>query len=147
MTQCTRDTNTCSPPSQTCDDCGSSEDVCQGECSFNPIDSTCRPQFSNNVRTASVHLSYTLPSTVSEPSWWLQRIEPVSSSSATYFCGVGNSYGYGGIQQVDGDSTSDPPNGKVIFSIWDGGCDQDQVRFMARVAKQQFVRHATRLLT
>ncbi|GMI46650.1 hypothetical protein TrCOL_g11442 [Triparma columacea] len=111
---------------ETCDDCGSSEDVCQGECSFNPIDSTCRPEFSNNVRTASVHLSYTLPSTVSEPSWWLQRIEPVSSSSATYFCGVGNSYGYGGIQQVDGDSTSDPPNGKVIFSIWDGGCDQDQ---------------------
>ena len=105
--------------------CGSTAEVCQGECSFNSIDNTCRPEFSNDVRTASVHLFYEVPDAVSEPAWWFQRIQPVSSSSATYFCGVGNSYGYGGIQQVDGDSTSNPPNGKVIFSIWDGGCDQD----------------------
>ncbi|GMH75380.1 hypothetical protein TL16_g06745 [Triparma laevis f. inornata] len=109
----------------TCDDCGNTQTSCQGECSFNTLDNTCRPEFSNDVRTASVHLTYTVPSDVTEPAWWFQRIQPVSTSSATYFCGVGNSYGYGGIQQVDGDSRSSPPNGKVIFSIWDGGCDQD----------------------
>ena len=108
-----------------CDDCGTTADVCGGECSFNTIDNTCRPAFSNAVRTASVHLNYKVPEAVTEPAWWFQRIEPVAASSATYFCGVGNSYGYGGIQQVDGSAAS-PGNGKVLFSIWDGGCDQDK---------------------
>ena len=99
--------------------------MCGGDCSFNTLDNSCRPPLSNDVRTASVHLSYTVPSEVPAPSWWFQRIEPVSSSSTTYFCGVGNSYGYGGIQQIDGDSTQTGMTGNVIFSIWDGGCDTD----------------------
>jgi hypothetical protein len=109
-----------------CDDCGNTASVCAGDCSFNDVDNTCRPIFSNDVRTASVHLTYTVPGAVAEPAWWFQKITPVASSSATYFCGVGNSYGYGGIQQIDGNAASDPRNGNVLFSIWDGGCDQDK---------------------
>ena len=37
---------------------------------------------------------------VSQPAWWFQRVEPVASSSASYFASNGHAYGYGGLQQV-----------------------------------------------
>jgi len=80
----------------------------------------CRDKFSDDVRTASVHLSYNKPSEISQPAWWFQRVVPKSVSDVTYFSSNGHAFGYGGIQQVNEN------NGRVIFSLWDqGGCDQD----------------------
>jgi hypothetical protein len=41
----------------------------------------------------------------------------------TYFAAIGNAFGYGGIQEVQEAAN---PIGKVVFSIWDQGCDKDK---------------------
>jgi hypothetical protein len=76
---------------------------------------------SNSIRTASVHLLYNSPYSVASPSWLFQRIVPTKSTDVTYFCGMGNSFGYGGIQQESTSWWSGQPYGHVIFSIWDQG--------------------------
>jgi len=105
-----------------CITCGTDAATCNSStCTFvNSSGHTgCRDILSNSVRTASVHLGYTKP--VSEAAWWFQRIVPLASSDVTYFAGVGNAFGYGGIQQA----SSAPFSGRVLFSIWDQGCDRD----------------------
>jgi len=78
----------------------------------------CRDAFSDDVRTASVHLNY--PAPISKPAWWFQRVVPLATAPATYFATSVHDFGYGGIQQVDANT------GRVIFSLWDqGGCDTD----------------------
>jgi hypothetical protein len=78
----------------------------------------CRDVFSDNVRTASVHLNYDAP--ISKPAWWFQRVIPTATEDVTYFSSNGHRFGYGGIQMVD------ETTGRVLFSLWDqGGCDRD----------------------
>merc|ERR1711982_39523 len=107
---CTWKNNQCvKKPKKECGN-GKSADKCaqcpsgscaSADCTWHPNTSLCRDSFSNDVRTASVHLVYSPP--VSDAAWWFQRVKPTASADATY----GNT-------------------GKVIFSLWDqGGCDQD----------------------
>jgi len=109
-----------------CAQCPPGKDGCIDEnapfdpdsCAWHPSTGLCRDAFSDNVRTASVHLEFSSP--ISKPAWLFQRVIPIASEDATYFATNGHSYGYGGIQQVN-DSY-----GQFIFSLWDqGGCDQD----------------------
>jgi len=102
-----------------CSECPSNPGSCSSDdCAWHPHTSLCRDAFSNNVRTASVHLNYSPP--INNAAWWFQRVIPTGLSEATYLSSNGHSFGYGGIQQVD------KKTGKVIFSLWDqGGCDQD----------------------
>jgi len=103
-----------------CAECPSGPKFCaSADCTWHELTSLCRDSFSNDVRTASVHLMYS-PS-VNNAAWWFQRVIPTASADATYFSSNGHRFGYGGIQQVYKDT------GKVIFSLWDqGGCDQDK---------------------
>jgi len=127
--ECTWENNACVVPSlmctptiqtSSCADCPSGEEGCTGaDCFYNPSTGLCRDQLSNEVRTASVHLNY--PAPVSRPTWWFQRVQVTDSSSVSYHASNGHGLGYGGLQQV----TADPFQGKVLFSLWDQGCDQD----------------------
>ena len=114
----------------TCGMCGRSETSCSsGDCVFNPATSFCRPHLTNDVRTASVHLNYPDPShlVAGAASWWINRIEVVDSASVSYFASNGHRFGYGGLQQVTAASDADGSFvGKVLFSLWDQGCDQDK---------------------
>ena len=115
----------------TCGQCGRTQADCNSSaCVFNPTTSLCRPQLTNKVRTASVHLNYPDPGPLvaGDASWWINRIEVVNSSSVSYFASNGHRFGYGGLQQVSAPAYPyGPPRfiGKVIFSLWDQGCDQD----------------------
>lgn len=102
-----------------CSECPSNQGACSSDdCAWHPHTSLCRDAFSNDVRTASVHLNYSPP--VEDAAWWFQRVIPTASADASYFSSNGHRYGYGGIQQVDENT------GKVLFSLWDqGGCDTD----------------------
>jgi len=104
---------------RSCDKCPSGESGCgTTDCAWHTWTDLCRDAFSDNVRTASVHLNQISP--LARPAWWFQRVVPVSSASVTYFSTNGHSFGYGGIQEVDAST------GRVLFSLWDqGGCDQD----------------------
>ena len=110
------------PPAMDCSECKESS-CCNKVCSWNSKTSLCRDTLTNDVRTASVHLSFKDdPKGASNPSWWFNQVTVRDSSDVSYFAFLGNSFGYGGIQQ----STEQPFKGKVIFSIWDqGGCDRD----------------------
>ena len=132
------DTSACTTPSvlcsstgsakETCDQCGRSEESCSGgDCVFNAATSLCRPHLTNDVRTASVHLNYPDPGNLVDgaASWWFNRIEVVNSSSVSYFASNGHRFGYGGLQQVSASGADGSFVGKVIFSLWDQGCDQD----------------------
>ena len=128
---CTTPSVLCSaagPAAETCDLCGRSEASCSGgACVFNPATSLCRPHLTNDVRTASVHLNYPDPGNLVDgaASWWINRIEVVNSSSVSYFASNGHRFGYGGLQQVSASGADGSFVGKVIFSLWDQGCDQD----------------------
>uniref|UniRef100_A0A7S1FM33 DUF3472 domain-containing protein n=1 Tax=Corethron hystrix TaxID=216773 RepID=A0A7S1FM33_9STRA len=102
-----------------CADCPSGAAGCgDTDCSWHPFTSLCRDSFSDDVRTASVHLVYDKP--ISKPAWWFQRVVPTASAPSTYFSTNGHRFGYGGIQEVNSST------GRVIFSLWDqGGCNQD----------------------
>eukprot|EP00591_Stephanopyxis_turris_P000556 CAMPEP_0195507622 /NCGR_PEP_ID=MMETSP0794_2-20130614/1032_1 /TAXON_ID=515487 /ORGANISM="Stephanopyxis turris, Strain CCMP 815" /LENGTH=446 /DNA_ID=CAMNT_0040634367 /DNA_START=117 /DNA_END=1454 /DNA_ORIENTATION=- len=121
--QCVQTAKTCGGGimASSCSQCLSGENGCGNvDCAWHKSTGLCRDAFSDDVRTASVHLFYDSPSTVNRPAWWFQRVIPTASADATYFSTNGHGFGYGGIQQVD-DST-----GRVLFSLWDqGGCDQD----------------------
>lgn len=109
-------------PVNKCDECSNGEIGCEGEdCSWMPRTSLCRDRLSDDVRTASVHLFADTPAAASKPSWFVNKVVVRASSDATYFAAIGQSYGYGGLQQVS------QTQGAFIFSIWDqGDCDQDQ---------------------
>ena len=109
-----------------CDLCGNTGSMCGGDCEFMTTTNLCRSTLSNDVRTASVHLRFSKPGGVQQPAWWFQRVVVTDSSDASYFATVGNAFGYGGIQQV----RETPFLGRVLFSIWDQGCDKDVVRFV-----------------
>ena len=116
------------PAVETCDQCGRSETSCSGgDCVFNLATSFCRPHLTNDVRTASVHLNYPDPShlVAGAASWWINRIEVVDSASVSYFASNGHRFGYGGLQQVTAPDADGSFVGKVLFSLWDQGCDQD----------------------
>jgi len=102
-----------------CAECPSGEANCGNtDCVWHPNTSLCRDSFSDDVRTASVHLFYDKP--IAQPAWWFQRVVPTASAQSTYFCTSQHRFGYGGIQEVNSSK------GRVLFSIWDqGGCDQD----------------------
>mmetsp|Transcript_26429 Transcript_26429/g.30436 ORF Transcript_26429/g.30436 Transcript_26429/m.30436 type:complete len:264 (-) Transcript_26429:352-1143(-) len=106
-----------------CAECPSETTGCSStDCSWHPHTNLCRDAFSDEIRTASVHLNYDKPSVtvLAEPAWWFQRVIPTASADATYFATNGHRFGYGGIQQVNANI------GRVLFSLWDqGGCDQD----------------------
>ena len=106
---------------QSCDECPSGKSGCGNtDCAWHTNTNLCRDAFSDDVRTASVHLNYPSPSPISKPAWWFQRVIPLASAPATYFATNGHSFGYGGIQEVS------DTEGRVIFSLWDqGGCDTD----------------------
>jgi len=131
---CRWENNTCTLPSiactptifrSKCDDCAGprhdmSETGCEGgDCVWNPSTQLCREFLTNAIRTASVHLYYDPP--VSRPTWWFQRLEVAATSTVSYFASNGHGLGYGGLQQV----SENPFVGKVLFSLWDQGCDQD----------------------
>lgn len=99
-------------------DCTSTDCTWMGD--FYNGKNVCRDAFSEEVRTASVALWFQNP--ITDPAWFVQKIVPKESSDVTYFCGIGFSpKGYGGIQQI----TKSPFMGRVLFSVWDQGCDQD----------------------
>jgi len=106
-------------PAKSCDKCPRGGSGCGfTDCVWHTWTDLCRDAFSDNVRTASVHLNQISP--LARPAWWFQRVVPVSLASATYFSTNKHSFGYGGIQEVDAST------GRVLFSLWDqGGCDQD----------------------
>ena len=87
-----------------------------------PTTDLCRYVLDDDSRSASVHLNYIIPETVTKPTWWFQRLEILSSSDATYFSTSGHRFGYAGFQE----SRESPFQGRILFSIWDqGGCDRD----------------------
>lgn len=112
--------------------CGTTADTCvtdgpESTCDFHPSDSTCRYKLNNrgNTRTASVHLNPRKPDGVAEGAWWFQRVVPQDVADVTYMATVGQNFGYGGVQVVNNGTGGDAFHGRVIFSIWDQGCDQD----------------------
>lgn len=82
----------------------------------------CRDAPSEEGFTASVHLDYReIP--VSEPAWAFTQVKITNAATGSYFATSGQAFGYGGFQVHD-----DNPlyyTGRVIFSIWDQGCDRD----------------------
>ena len=107
----------------TCDDCEVCGDV---DCQTMTSTGLCRQKLNDgwrDGRTASVHLNYWAP--VDEPAWWFQRLIVRNSSDSTFFATNGNSYGYGGFQEVYAETEDSARVGRVIFSIWDQGCDAD----------------------
>eukprot|EP01052_Picozoa_sp_SAG31_P050177 SAG31_NODE_11336_length_1041_cov_1.340764_2_plen_59_part_01 len=57
---------------------------------------------------------------------FVDSVVPQDVADVTYMAAIGNSFGYGGIQVVNaGQGDDDEFVGRVIFSIWDQGCDQD----------------------
>lgn len=118
--QCLPDNKDCGDGfrATSCSECSQSSPCSSADCTWHTQTSLCRDAFSDDIRTASVHLVYNPP--ISQPAWWFQKVVPVATEDATYFSTSQHSYGYGGIQQVDANT------GRVIFSLWDqGGCDQD----------------------
>ena len=118
---------TSSARANSCSQCPSTATQCSSsDCIYHASTGLCREQLTNEVRTASVHLRYPDPSSLvnGDPSWWFNRIEVVDSSSVSYFASNGHALGYGGLQQVD-KGNGGSFTGKVIFSLWDQGCDQD----------------------
>ena len=112
--------------------CGTSPDTCvtdgpESSCDYHPSDSTCRYKLDNrgNARSASVHLYPRKPDDVEEAAWWFQRVVPQDVSDVTYMATVGQRFGYGGVQVVSTGEGTDPFNGRILFSIWDQGCDTD----------------------
>ena len=55
----------------------------------------CRDTFSNKIRTASVHASWTNP--IQNAKWEFIKVVIKSASDVSYFSTSGNSFGYGGI--------------------------------------------------
>jgi hypothetical protein len=91
-------------------------------CEWMTPTAVCRDALAEGIRSASVHLYHTTPSTVAAPAWWFNRVVVTESSSVAYFMSNGFGYGYGGVQQV----SKSPFEGRVIFSLWDQGeCDRD----------------------
>ena len=91
-------------------------------CEWMTPTAVCRDALAEGIRSASVHLWHTTPSTVAAPAWWFNRVVVTESSSVAYFMYNGFAYGYGGVQQV----SKSPFVGRVIFSLWDQGeCDRD----------------------
>ena len=123
------------PPGATCtwiDGCvascyGDAQASCGTGCDWIETTGSCREALSDSVRTASVHLSYDVPTPVTHAVFWWQRVEPVDVAQATYFASNGFQYGYGGVQQ-----TEDRLD-RAIFSIWDtcdtehDACDADEL--------------------
>ena len=71
------------PAAEKCDLCGRSKAGCSGgDCVFNSATSLCRPHLTNDVRTASVHLTYPDPGNLLDGagSWWINSIEVVDST-------------------------------------------------------------------
>ncbi|CAB9513880.1 Domain of unknown function (DUF3472) [Seminavis robusta] len=120
--QCQLQQVQCGPTSMAtiCSECPRAQDECSSQdCSWMTTTGLCRDAFSDNVRTASVHLSYSKP--IARPAWWFQRVVPTALADVSYLASNGHRFGYGWIQQQD-DRT-----GRVLFSVWDqGGCDQDE---------------------
>jgi len=79
----------------------------------------CRESFSDEIRTASVHLVYDKPPEVWEPAWWFQELVVKASSDATSFTTNGQNFGFGSVLQLEGE----PRMGRVMFSISDLGCN------------------------
>lgn len=105
-----------------CDPYTSSQDCGPPLCEWMTPMNVCRDALTDGIRSASVHLVQSFPSTVQAPSWWFQRFIVTQSSSAAYFSSNGHAYGYGGVQQV----SKSPFKGRVVFSLWDqGGCNRD----------------------
>jgi len=88
------------PPARDCSACKNSS-CCNDVCSWNSKTSLCRDELTNDVRTASVHLNWAeRPKGASNPSWWFNQVTVRDSSDVSYFATMGNSFGYGGIQQL-----------------------------------------------
>jgi len=95
------------------------EGICDSEyCTFHARTELCRDAFSDEVRTASVHLRYQVPPSVTKPAWYFQKVVPTALEDATYVMTNGFQYGYGGIQRVNSD------RGAIVFSMWDH-CDEE----------------------
>ena len=92
-------------------------------CDFMPEDRACRYKLTgDDARSASVHLNFNRPASVHSPAWWINRVVPISLADVTYLATNGNSFGYGGVQLA---TSANPFEGRVLFSIWDQGCDTD----------------------
>lgn len=120
-------TNECVPFTKSCGTNGLTANLCSAcpegscdseDCTFHTRTNLCRDAFSDEVRTASVHLHYQTPSSVTKPAWYFQKVVPTALEDATYVMTNGFQYGYGGIQKVDSNL------GAIIFSIWDH-CDEE----------------------
>jgi len=106
----------------TCDQCPSDSYSCTSDdCTWHTKTSLCRDVFSDEVRTATVHLNYDAPTaggSIANPAWWFNRVIPTSLADQTYFATNVHSFGYGGIQRIN------ETTGRILFSIWDqNGCD------------------------
>ena len=108
-----------------CDRCGYTLQECDSaDCDFMPETKLCRIPLTKDSTTASVHLWFD-SRVVAEPTWWFQKISPTDVTDVTYYAGVGNTFGYGGVQCLEKGLSSADRKGMVLFSIWDVGCDQD----------------------
>jgi hypothetical protein len=77
------------------------------------------------VPRASTFFNYNVPSGVSKPAWWFNKLYIVDASTATFYSTNGHRFGYAGFQV----SETNPYQGRVLFSIWDqGGCDKERNR-------------------
>lgn len=122
------------PPQKRCDDAGKithpkcsdcTTAQCTGtlDCELMPSTDLCRYVLDDDSRSASVHLHYITPPTVTKfaLAWWFQRLEILSASDATSFSTSAHRFGYAGFQE----SSESPFQGRIVFSIWDqGGCDR-----------------------
>jgi len=120
-------TDECVPLTKSCGTDGLFATVCSScpvgscdsdDCTFHTRTQLCRDAFSDEVRTASTHLMYQVPSSVTQPAWYFQKVVPTALEDATYVMTNGFQYGYGGIQRINSN------RGAVLFSIWDH-CDEE----------------------
>ena len=127
--ECTWDytSNVCKAFEKSCGTDGLTATVCSDcpvgscdseDCTYHDRTNLCRDAFSDDVRTASVHLWYQVPNSVTRPAWFFQKVVPTALEDATYVMTNGFQYGYGGIQQVNSN------RGAILFSIWDH-CDEE----------------------
>ena len=100
----------------------------------------------NMNRHASTHLNYIDSSFPGIKTWYTELI-PKHSSADTYFSVEGHKYGYFGLQQVEkAGATGFWFQGKIVFSIWDQGCDRDLGPCAADLGASQNPTYTTKVI-
>ena len=87
----------------TCDECPVID--CESrDCELMPAftmgasQTNCRYVLDNDSRSASLHLNYIIPDSISHPAWMFNKLDILEASSSSFYSLNGHRFGYAGFQ-------------------------------------------------